>query len=552
MLFFSNTIQCTLYCLNNTFFVFYFSYNMKIGEIHTLIRQNKLLPNDKSFFSSVLTLLSSVDITLNDCECKNFIKVCRKKWIAANNDANYFEKSNEKWLAQDFQFTYITLNSTVNDVGRPCCSFKNSCNKTKKRKLNNVINSLSGSELLHATKLKFRNEFKYETARKIAEISDEKPVKNLMKYTPDEGLALVVDGGLSKSTYQLLRNGAEEKGCHIYPLYNDIRFSKSKCYPKNVYVDEYAVNIPLKDLLMHTLERLCDVQAPVLITMLEELTKLTFRCKAGFDGATGQSVYKQVSHNENIERNLKNEECLFMTCIVPLELSGFYNNKNVVVWRNEKPSSTAYCRPVRFSFQKETKNVVEEEKKTIDSEIENCDVINITFAGKELAVKCFIELTMVDGKIQTILSTMTNSTQCCPVCGLSPKNMNNLEKVMNLDTNNLEFKYGLSSLHAWINFFELILHVGYKKETGKWQARAVADKLAVEQVKCRIQTDFMNQLGLVVDFPKSGGSGKSNFVLYKIYIIYPYNILNIRYNFLIFKVLVTMEILPAELLPTIN
>ena len=219
---------------------------------------------------------------------------------------------------------------------------------------------------------------------------------------------------------------------------------------------------------------------------------------------------------------------------------------------NEKPSSTAYCRPVRFSFQKETKNVVEEEKKTIDSEIENCDVINITFAGKELAVKCFIELTMVDGKIQTILSTMTNSTQCCPVCGLSPKNMNNLEKVMNLDTNNLEFKYGLSSLHAWINFFELILHVGYKKETGKWQARAVADKLAVEQVKCRIQTDFMNQLGLVVDFPKSGGSGKSNFVLYKIYIIYPYNILNIRYNFLIFKVLVTTEILPAELLPTIN
>ena len=159
---------------------------------------------------------------------------------------------------------------------------------------------------------------------------------------------------------------------------------------------------------------------------------------------------------------------------------------------------------------------------------------------------------MVDGKIQTILSTMTNSTQCCPVCGLSPKNMNNLEKVMNLDTNNLEFKYGLSSLHAWINFFELILHVGYKKETGKWQARAVADKLAVEQVKCRIQTDFMNQLGLVVDFPKSGGSGKSNFVLYKIYIIYPYNILNIRYNFLIFKVLVTTEILLAELLPTIN
>nr|XP_047133816.1 uncharacterized protein LOC124811940 [Hydra vulgaris] len=81
---------------------------------------------------------------------------------------------------------------------------------------------------------------------------------------------------------------------------------------------------------------------------------------------------------------------------------------------------------------------------------------------------------------------------------------------MNLDTDNLEFKYGLSSLHAWINIFELTLHIGYKKETGKWQARAIADKLAVEQVKCRIQTDFMNQLGLVVDFSKNGGSGTSN------------------------------------------
>ena len=95
-----------------------------------------------------------------------------------------------------------------------------------------------------------------------------------------------------------------------------------------------------------------------------------------------------------------------------------------------------------------------------------------------------------------------------------------------------------------------MLDIKRKPENGR--LAAVADKLAVEQVKCRIQTDFMNQLGLVVDFPKSGGSGKSNFVLYKIYIIYPYNILNIRYNFLIFKVLVTTEILPAELLPTIN
>nr|XP_012556419.1 uncharacterized protein LOC105844382 [Hydra vulgaris] len=91
------------------------------------------------------------------------------------------------------------------------------------------------------------------------------------------------------------------------------------------------------------------------------------------------------------------------------------------------------------------------------------------------------------------------------------KNMNNLEMVLKLDnSNNLELKYGLSSLHAWIRFFEMVLHIGYKLETQKWQSRAIEDKENVMQVKKRIQTEFMNQMGLVVDFPKSGGSGTSN------------------------------------------
>ena len=116
---------------------------------------------------------------------------------------------------------------------------------------------------------------------------------------------------------------------------------------------------------------------------------------------------------------------------------------------------------------------------------------------------------MIDGKIQTIMSDVTNSTQCCSGCGVSPKNMNNLEMVLKLDNaSNLELKYGLSSLHSWIRFFEMLLHIRYKLETQKWKSRAIEDKENVKQVKKRIQTEFMNQMGLVVDFPKSGGSGK--------------------------------------------
>ncbi|XP_065675290.1 uncharacterized protein LOC136091543 [Hydra vulgaris] len=487
---------------------------MKISDVHNRIRHDQLNPSDKLFSLSVEAIL--VTMNLGSTGCAAFLKVYQKKWKDAKRGNIKFESKNKNWLAQDFKSTYSNNISKPDNSsqlhkigGRPSCSFKVASDKTKRRRLNDIINNFSSDELLHSARLKIRNEYNDEAAKQVAEISE--PSSQFKKYTPDEGLALIIDGGMSKSTYQLMRNGAEERDCHIYPSYNNIRLSKAKCYPENIFVDDYSAHVPLQELLKHTVKRLCEVQAPVISTMLDGLTRLTLRCKAGFDGATGQSMYKQISSEEAGDRNLKKEESLFITCLAPLELSGFCNNKKVLLWRNEKPSSTAYCRPIRFSFQNESKAVVIEEAKYLESEIKKCGVFNFTFNGKELVVKSIIELTMIDGKIQTILSHVTNSTQCCSVCGVSPKNMNNLEMVLKLDnSNNLELKYGLSSLHAWIRFFEMVLHIGYKLETQKWQSRAIEDKENVMQVKKRIQTEFMNQMGLVVDFPKSGGSGTSN------------------------------------------
>ena len=41
-------------------------------------------------------------------------------------------------------------------------------------------------------------------------------------------------------------------------------------------------------------------------------------------------------------------------------------------------------------------------------------------------VNHIIELTMVDGKVATALSDVTNSSQCCSVCGTKPTQMNNI------------------------------------------------------------------------------------------------------------------------------
>ena len=144
---------------------------------------------------------------------------------------------------------------------------------------------------------------------------------------------------------------------------------------------------------------------------------MTLTCKAGFDCSTGQIIYKQVLSEADINRDLNCEGSLFIACVVPLNLTGFHkNNGKVSIWRN-KSSSIAFCRPLRFAFNKESKESVLEEDQYIKSEIEDTSMIVLDVYGSPIKVK----LVMIDGKIQTILSGATNSSQCCSVCIVSPK-----------------------------------------------------------------------------------------------------------------------------------
>ena len=94
-------------------------------------------------------------------------------------------------------------------------------------------------------------------------------------------------------------------------------------------------------------------------------------------------------------------------------------------------------------------------------------MIVLDVCGPPIEVKCIIKLTIIDGKIQTILSGAANTSQYYSVGGVSPKKMNSLD-ILNKEDTHREFKYGLSSLDAWIRFFEMIMHISFKKETGKW------------------------------------------------------------------------------------
>lgn len=100
------------------------------------------------------------------------------------------------------------------------------------------------------------------------------------------------------------------------------------------------------------------------------------------------------------------------------------------------------------------------------------------------------------------------STQTCGICRAVSKNMNNLSLVQSYPVDVDLFKYGLSTLHAWIRFFECILHISYRISIKKWQIRG-EDKPEVEARKSEIQLQLRKHMGLLVDIPMAG-SGYTN------------------------------------------
>lgn len=61
------------------------------------------------------------------------------------------------------------------------------------------------------------------------------------------------------------------------------------------------------------------------------------------------------------------------------------------------------------------------------------------------------------------------SSQSCYICGGTPKSFNDIEKIKRRHVNPQYFKFGLSTLHAWIRFFECIIHISYRLPFQCWQ-----------------------------------------------------------------------------------
>lgn len=330
-------------------------------------------------------------------------------------------------------------------------------------------------------------------------------------YTPIEALAVLIDRKMTVDTYNFLHSDLQHRGFAAFPPYHQVQEARKTCHPKDIKITEQDAFVPLQNLVQHTFDRLLNIYDELFITVCEKIAtenlECTFYINWGFDGSSGQSLYKQCFEDDD---RASEGVGLFATTIVPLQI---VTNSNQVIWRNRLCQSYRSCRPLCIQYRKETTDRVLQEEARVEEEIRNLNSLAVkTSKGHTITVNFKFFLAAIDGKILHILKK-TPSQLRCPYCGLTSGDFNNIEKVYAAAVDDDEFKHGISPLHAWIRVLEFLLKLGYKNVVKKWRvSKQSAEGHLVEQNKKQIQDKIREKTGLLVDVvkPNSGTTNDGN------------------------------------------
>lgn len=414
-----------------------------------------------------------------------------RRWLKSSRNRSRFESTNKAWLETRMQLPECLVGNQTKSSpdldqgvpnrvrGRPLKPFEECSRRTKNRRARKITAGRTVSEVEYAAKL----------------VSNSPQTSNF-SLTPYQALALYLDLDLSERKYKLLRsvvNGMSDTERNIFPSLYTLRQTQNMLLP-NIYSTENSAEVELQALLNSTA---CSITK---IVNLQETRELQLICKWGFDGSSGHSQYKQLFSDTSCT-----DEFLFLVAMVPLRLRDIQTKKDI--WVNPSPSSILYCRPLKFIFQKENKELVRNEEQKIMEKINSLDQFDIKFNnGQTCSVVYNMLFTMMDGSVSNILSD-TNATSKCIICQATPKQMNleNVDRPSKVEN----YRFGISTLHCWIRFFECLLHIGYRLPIKTWQVKGTENKKIIEENKKRIQAEFKSKIGLIIDKPKPG-YGSSN------------------------------------------
>lgn len=489
-------------------------------ELFEVWRKEKTI-KQKNLSVLVFVSFKFVEECANDEKYNTIRKnVCRfnskvaQMWKECNRTLKFFEEKHHQWLDENIEFFSKDVDEKGHlQRGRPSKDFNEVGNQSKRQKILPLLENYSSEELALATRKSLEASGRRDAAKIIQEATTSSPTRATKikkayhstvslptKYTPEEALALFVDCHCTKKSYIMMQQGAKLRNANIYPNYNVILHEKKKCYPdkEHIIITDISAEVNLQELVNHTARRIIQVQSDVIKQFLSEISnRVTLLYKWGCDGSASQSTYKQTFSEETSES--KSDANLFAVCLVPLRLC---TEDGHILWQNPRSSSTRYCRPIKLIFKKETPELVKEEIQNVKSQITEIQVTNCVIGNNQIIVKHSFNLTMIDGKTFGVISDSSN--QSCGICGATPKIMNRLDKIRNLQPNSELYSYGISNLHAWIRCLECCLHISYRLDVKKWQIRDDEDKKLVKERKKLIIKNLKSEMSLLVDIPKQG------------------------------------------------
>lgn len=363
-------------------------------------------------------------------------------------------------------------------IGRPSKTFSELSDRSKQRKTSDLRSSTDSDELVYATQMSLRasgaskaatilknitcspqRAEKYQAAYKSSETN-----KPISKISGDLALSDVVEAKMTRHAYEIVRKRLSQCNAQVYPPYEKILQAKVDCYPNGMIISGNCAQVSLQALLDHTCSRILTVQSDVIQTLKPEITQnLQLIVKYGFDGSSGQSKYKQ-----NFQDGSVSDATILFTSLVPLMLIAESHGEKLLIWKNPKPSSPRYCRPVKVQFLRETESTTLDGQKHMNEQISSLVPSNTVQNNQQVIVNYKLFFTMIDGKVRNAI-TMTKSAIRCYLCNATSSQFNDLKNILSLPIKESNLCYGLAILHAWIHFFEYFLHIGDKLLIQKWQ-----------------------------------------------------------------------------------
>jgi len=427
---------------------------------------------------------------------KTFLPTFKRQWQSVSRKKDKFINQYNCYLKKNFTVTFnspskssletdtelqqLTNVKVKHNAGRTRKSFQEASEVTKRRRNSELSSLYTAEELAKALKKKIAVNIK-ET--EIGHGSHQ----NACHQT----LAMFVDTRLSKSKFQNLNTHLERIcGSKLLTSYDTLFEVKKLCYPDHIEITEFGAEVHFIFLLAHTVKRIL-IQLDSSLLQEIQNKKLLLIGKWGMDGASGQQTTRQKwsdqsrveysvnnsdhdesdddndndpitlsdsDRNNNVLKNdlskekfeiemqqVKNDATVFIVSFSPLQLKA--NDR--VIWTNNTPNSVQTCRTVKFEFVKETDSYVKNLYDHYTSLLEKVQTYCLQYDDMSFEVAFDIKCTMIDGKVCNSL-TGQKATNSCNICGVGPKNINNLAHVKNRHCSQEFYKFGLSSLHCKI------------------------------------------------------------------------------------------------------